>query len=59
MLTNTNLDPISNTPEYKYCSVRLEKIKDQEWAENYVVTEYRRLRESMGIDVSREEAQAK
>ena len=56
LLTNPNLDPIANTPEFKYCAVRIEPIKDQQWAEKYVVTEYRKLRESMGIDVSGEEA---
>ena len=44
-----NLDPISRTPEYKYCSCRIEKMNDQKWAEEYLVTEYRKLRETMGI----------
>lgn len=44
-----NLDPVSRTPEFKYCNCRVEKMNDQEWAENYLITEYRKLREKMGI----------
>lgn len=44
-----NLDPVSNTPEFKYCNCRVEKIADQEWAEKYLVSEYRSIRERMGI----------
>ena len=44
-----NLDPIAGTPEFKYCNCRVEKIDDQEWAEKYLLTEYRQLRERMGI----------
>ena len=47
----SNLDPVSNTPEYKYCNCRVEKIDDQEWAWNYVNNEYKDLREKMGIKV--------
>jgi len=39
-LTIEHLDPISSTPEYKYCAVNVELIADQTWAENYVQTEY-------------------
>ena len=44
-----NLDPVSNTPEFKYCNCRVEKIADQDWAEKYLVSEYRSIRERMGI----------
>ena len=44
-----NLDPISRTPEYKYCNCRVEKLADQKWAENFLKTEYKKLRERMGI----------
>ncbi|XBS70708.1 formate dehydrogenase subunit alpha [Acerihabitans sp. KWT182] len=43
-LTIDHLDPISKTPEYKYCAVKLESIADQRWAENYVQTEYSHLK---------------
>jgi formate dehydrogenase alpha subunit len=43
-LTIDHLDPISKTPEYKYCAVKLEMIDDQRWAENYVQTEYSHLK---------------
>jgi formate dehydrogenase major subunit len=48
-LTNAVLDPISNTPEYKYCACRVDKIEDQQWAEKYVLDEYAKIRENMGI----------
>ena len=44
-----NLDPVSQTPEFKYCNCRVEKIADQAWAERYLVTEYQSIRERMGI----------
>jgi len=43
-LTIDHLDPISKTPEYKYCAVKLDMIDDQRWAENYVQTEYSQLK---------------
>ena len=43
-LTAEHLNPGSRTPEYKYSAVRIEKIDDQRWAENYVVTEYAKLK---------------
>lgn len=46
-LTIDHLDPISKTPEYKYCAVRVDKIADQRWAEQYVVTEYSKIRTQM------------
>ncbi|CAI1025145.1 formate dehydrogenase subunit alpha [Serratia fonticola] len=39
-LTQDNLDPISKTPETKYCAVKLEAIADQRWAENYAQQSY-------------------
>lgn len=49
LTTGKNLDPYSKTPEYKYCNCRVEKMHDQEWAENFLLSEYRELREKMGI----------
>ena len=40
-------DPISKTPEYKYCAVKVEKIHDQNWAEGYVQEQYGLLRAQM------------
>jgi formate dehydrogenase major subunit len=48
-LTIGNLDPISKTPEYKYCACRVEKIEDQAWAEKHVREEYEEIRANMGI----------
>ncbi len=39
-LTIEHVDPISKTPEYKFCAVKIEQIEDQASAENYVQTEY-------------------
>ena len=47
-LTINHLDPISKTPEFKHCAVKLEKINDQRWAEHYVVEEYDKLKKQMG-----------
>ena len=50
-LTQDNLDPISKTPETKYCAVKIDAIADQNWAENYALTTYNamkiRLREAV------------
>jgi formate dehydrogenase major subunit len=46
-LTIHHLDPISKTPEYKYCAVAVQKIEDQPWAERYVVDEYSRWKAEM------------
>lgn len=43
-LTIEHLDPISKTPEFKYCAVKVEHIDDQSWAENHVQTEYSNLK---------------
>lgn len=48
-LTNDNLDPISKTPEYKYCAIRVDKIDNQDWAEEYVKNEYTNIRKKMGV----------
>ena len=50
-LTLNNLDPISKTPEYKYCAVRVENIKDQKSAEQYVKDEYTKIRKKMNINL--------
>lgn len=39
-LTQDNLDPISKTPETKYCAVKVEAITDQRWAENHAAQSY-------------------
>ncbi|WP_336221465.1 formate dehydrogenase subunit alpha [Citrobacter amalonaticus] len=43
-LTQDNLDPISKTPETKYCAVKVEKITDQQWAERYAAQTYRDMK---------------
>ncbi|OAA93590.1 formate dehydrogenase subunit alpha [Clostridium coskatii] len=48
-LTVDNLDPISKTPEYKYCAVKVEAIEDQDKAEKYIDDTYKALREKLGI----------
>ena len=47
-LTIDHLDPISKTPEYKYCAVKVEKVEDQDWAEGYVQEQYGLLKAQMG-----------
>lgn len=39
-LTQDNLDPISKTPETKYCAARIVKINDQKSAESLVTSKY-------------------
>jgi len=46
-LTIHHVDPISKTPEYKYCAVRVEPIADQTWAENYVQQQYAKLKSDL------------
>ena len=48
-LTISSLDPISKTPEYKYCAIKVEKIDDQNYAEECVKNEYKDLRRQMGV----------
>ncbi|MFC0139105.1 formate dehydrogenase subunit alpha [Erwinia mallotivora] len=46
-LTIDSLDPISKTPEYKYCAVKIEKIADKKWAEQHVAQRYQQLRQRL------------
>ncbi|MFB5678390.1 formate dehydrogenase subunit alpha [Paenibacillus terreus] len=46
-LTADDLDPVSKTPEYKYCAIRIEPIADQIQAEEQIRREYAALRERM------------
>ena len=48
-LTISSLDPISKTPEYKYCAIKIEKIEDQNYAEECVKNTYKNLKLKMGI----------
>ncbi len=43
-LVSENLSPITKTPEFKYCAVRVEPIADQRSAEQYVIDEYSKLK---------------
>ncbi len=43
-LTIHHVDPISKTPEYKFCAVRLERIADQVGAETLVQQKYATLK---------------
>lgn len=54
-LTGPYLDPVSQTPEYKYCACRVEKVKDQEWAEKHIKEEYDEIRADMGIHTKKGE----
>jgi formate dehydrogenase major subunit len=57
-LTNANLDPISKTPEYKYCACKVEKLPDQKAAWEAVNKTLSELRSKMRIDVKREGVKA-
>jgi len=46
-LVTENLGPITKTPEYKYCAVRVEPIADQSAAEQYVLEEYNKLKNTL------------
>jgi len=46
-LVTENLSPITKTPEYKYCAVRVEPIADQAAAEQYVIDEYNKLKNAL------------
>ena len=46
-LTIANLDPVSKTPEYKYCAIKIEKIENQEWAEQQLKVEYESIKSKM------------
>lgn len=43
-LTQDNLDPVSKTPETKYCAVNVSGIADQQWAETYAQTTYSEMK---------------
>jgi formate dehydrogenase major subunit len=57
-LTNANLDPISKTPEYKYCACTVEKLPDQKAAWEDVNKTLADLRSKMRVDVKREGVKA-
>ncbi|PNQ80523.1 formate dehydrogenase subunit alpha [Paenibacillus sp. F4] len=48
-LTADFLDPVSKTPELKYCAIRLERIADQAQAERDVHESYQRIRRQMNV----------
>lgn len=48
-LTVASLDPISKTPEYKYCAIKVEKLDDQNYAEECVRNAYKDLQIKMGV----------
>lgn len=48
-LTIDSLDPISKTPEFKYCAVKLERIQDQEEAEKNVQDNYDSIKKQMRV----------
>ncbi|WP_052282201.1 formate dehydrogenase subunit alpha [Kluyvera genomosp. 1] len=50
-LTQDNLDPISKTPETKYCAVKVEAIDDQNWAENYALESYQLMKTRLKVAV--------
>lgn len=43
-LTQDNMDPISKTPETKYCAVKVEAIADQRWAESFATDTYNAMK---------------
>jgi formate dehydrogenase major subunit len=43
-LTQDNLDPVSKTPETKYCAVQIEAIEDQRWAEDFAASAYQSMK---------------
>ena len=48
-LTANNLDPVSKTPELKYCAVKVEAIKDQKEAEKVIKDQYAHLKKKMNV----------
>jgi len=50
-LTIHVVDPISKTPEYKFCAVKVEAIKDQVKAEQELTETYNELKRKMGAAV--------
>ncbi|HEY8803536.1 MAG TPA: molybdopterin-dependent oxidoreductase, partial [Clostridium sp.] len=49
-LTSSNLDPISKTPEFKYCAVNVKKIENQALAEQTVKDEYNNIKRNMKVE---------
>ncbi|MDR2501209.1 MAG: formate dehydrogenase subunit alpha, partial [Treponema sp.] len=49
-LTLGSLDPISKTPEYKYCACKVEKLEDQKGAWGEVKRQYADIREKMRVE---------
>jgi formate dehydrogenase major subunit len=52
-LTNSVFDPISKTPEYKYCACKVEKLNDQAAAWEAVNRSLADIRGKMRINVKR------
>jgi len=50
-LTSSYLDPISKTPEFKYCAVKVLKIENQALAEETVKDEYNKLKRKMKVEL--------
>lgn len=48
-LTSDYVDPITKTPEFKYCAIKVEKIEDQAKAEEYVKETYSNIRKQMRV----------
>lgn len=57
-LTQDNLDPISKTPETKYCVVNVAPIDDQIWAENHAEQVYSELKARLRDAVENAEVSA-
>jgi len=51
-LTIDYCDPISKTPEYKYCAVRVKAIEDQSWAESNLQEQYSEIKAKLRHPVS-------
>ncbi len=49
-LTSDHVDPITKTPEYKYCAIKLEKIEDQQAAEDHIKETYTKLKSKMNVE---------
>lgn len=46
-LTVDHVDPVSKTPEFKHCAVKVEAIGDQSAAEQYVEQQYHQLKKRL------------
>jgi formate dehydrogenase major subunit len=49
-LTLGNLDPISKTPEYKYCACKVERLENQKQAWEEVERQYAALKTKMRVE---------